>query len=372
MMILYIIIITVLFLFILDKFDKYTKEQYIIQDKTDKNTKGEIQHPLDNFINEEDVDDAIIKKISENCVISAKAVMWKYSQKISKSLTLSGTSRSGVRSCFHCPELSSYFDAGLQGLSAADMIFLTHGHADHSHGVPMMNLEFESKAKLFVPSEIVNDVTDTISSFYKMNGNPGTTVDSKYEIIGVKPNTILDIKLNDVVKETQVGSKVKTRTIPGKDYLIETFKCYHPVPAIGYGIYEKRKKLKPEYENLPGKEIGQLRKEGIDINYIKNEPIIAYLGDTTEKVFQDINNINLFKFPYIITECTYIYSTHLEEAKRGGHTNWCNLIPIIKAYSDTTFILIHFSPRYTITDLYKFFQKELEDNEIKNVIVWYG
>ena len=375
----YIIVIVLFFVFIAELFVKYTKgelnsivQQTITNDT--ETTEDEIQSPVDNVFNEEDVDDAIINEITANCVVSAKAVMWKYTKKISKSLTLSGTSRSGVRSCFYCPELSTYFDAGLQGLSAADMIFLTHGHADHSHGVAMMNLEFVSKAKLFVPSEIASDVINTISSFYRMNGNPGTKVDSKYEVIGVNPNTSFDVKLDNVIKETPISqtSKVKSKIIPGKEYMIETFKCYHPVPAVGYGIYEKRKKIKPEYEKLPGKEIGQLRKKGIDINYIKNEPIIAYLGDTTEKVFQDINNNNLFNFPYIITECTYIYSDHIDEAKRGGNTNWYNLMPIIQAHSDVIFILIHFSPRYSIVELYKFFKKELEDCKINNVIVWYG
>jgi ribonuclease Z len=387
-MMLYIIVIVILFAFTLELFIKYTKTEYnsfvdIIDDKIVNNTKStqtictpnttineEDQYPL----NEEDIDQKHINQITENCVVSAKAVMWKYTQRISKSITLSGTSRSGVRSCFYCPELSTYFDAGLQGLSAANMIFLTHGHADHSHGLPMMNLEFDSKVKLFVPAEIVSDVISTISSFYRINGNLGTTVTSKYEVIGVNPNITIDIKLDDVVKETPIGStsKTKIKVIPGKQYLIETFKCYHSVPTVGYGIYEKRKKIKPEYEQLPGKEIGQLRNMGIEINYIKNEPIIAYLGDTTEKVFQDPKNINLYNFPYIITECTYIYSIHMEEAKRGGHSNWHNLMPIIQAYPYITFILIHFSPRYTITDLYKFFKKEFEDYKIGNVVVWYG
>lgn len=44
---------------------------------------------------------------------------------------------------------------------------------------------------------------------------------------------------------------------------IAVFDCNHTVPCVGYGLSELRQKLKPEYGNLSGSEIGTLKKKGI-------------------------------------------------------------------------------------------------------------
>lgn len=48
--------------------------------------------------------------------------------------------------------------------------------------------------------------------------------------------------------------------------MMQIIKCEHPVDSVGYCFFEKRKRLKEEYKSKSGRELGQLRKEGIEIN----------------------------------------------------------------------------------------------------------
>ena len=48
----------------------------------------------------------------------------------------------------------------------------------------------------------------------------------------------------------------------------------------------------------------------------------------------------------------------VENAERTGHMHWVHLKPVIQAHADVTFVLMHFSRRYTKTQIDDFFQAE--------------
>ena len=61
--------------------------------------------------------------------------------------------------------------------------------------------------------------------------------------------------------------------------------------------------MKPEYQGLPGKDIGALKKSGVEVSDLVNHPLFAFMGDTSIEVFSDES---VFQFPVIIVECTFI------------------------------------------------------------------
>ena len=102
-------------------------------------------------------------------------------------------------------------------------------------------------------------------------------------------------------------------------------------PLCGYGVSEVRKKLKEEYTKLSGREIGELRKKGVEVNYECNAKFLCYLGDTSKEIFEG-------------------------QADKTFHSHWRNLEPIVDKYKENNFILIHFSQRYEnswLTELFK-------------------
>ena len=60
------------------------------------------------------------------------------------------------------------------------------------------------------------------------------------------------------------------------------FKTFHRVESQGYILYRKTKKLKAEYRELPGQEIGELVKSGVDVHDIETTPEVAYTGREVE------------------------------------------------------------------------------------------
>ena len=51
--------------------------------------------------------------------------------------------------------------------------------------------------------------------------------------------------------------------------------------------------------------------------------------------------------PTVVIECSFLTDEHAENARRAKHVLWSKLLPIVKDHPDTTFLLTHFSRRWT-------------------------
>ena len=283
----------------------------------------------------------------------------------SPQLTLVGWSLAALRTNFYIKELGLMLDAGL---SAPEWtlyhILVTHCHSDHCANLPFHLYSYkhssnpQDKIKIYVPKGIETHIKEYIESAYLLSSHTFPEEENIkreelhlynfYELITVEPGDNIPILIKKV------------------NYGLEIFKCYHQVPCVGYGIYNKRKKLKEEYNKLSGKEIAELRKKGVDINYDFINKMFVYLGDTGKEIFENKEWDKIVEYPTIIIECTFILNEEIEQAKKTYHIHWLDLEPIVDKYKENTFILIHFSQRYDNSEIKKFF----EEKNKKNVIPW--
>ena len=149
------------------------------------------------------------------------------------------------------------------------------------------------------------------------------------------------------------------------DYALQVYGLHHSAPTCGYGLGQYRKKLKPEYIEKSGKDIADLRQQGIEVHTRCFVPLLAYLCDTTIQVFS--SHPSLLQYPFIVIECTFLEDELLTLAQTSQHIHWLHLKPYILQNPHITFILIHFSIRYTNEDLSNFFV----DNELpSNALIW--
>lgn len=156
----------------------------------------------------------------------------------------------------------------------------------------------------------------------------------------------------------------------GGMYTVRVFDCFHKIACLGYAFSEKRTKLKDEYKGLKGPQIKELKTKGVEITYSFEEPMFAYVGDTSTQVFE--NSPWLFDYPIIITECTFLRDEQ-EKAIHDGHTHWDHLLPYVLAHPKTTFILIHFSLRYRADEIFEFFDNlKQQGTNIDNVVIFVG
>lgn len=280
--------------------------------------------------------------------------VWNYEYKLRNGITLQGHSRSAHRTCFFIRELSTYLDAGIQGKANPLMVLLTHGHVDHSNALPLMNVGLDSSTILMTPHQIEKNSYNYVMSFLQLNRSNHVqyNMNKIYQINGVKPYTNYPV------------------TLKGRKYLVATFKCYHGVPCLGYGISEIRKKIKPEYQDLPKQELAKLGKSGIQLSQEVEFPLLVYLGDTLKQVFDDPQNQKIFTYPYIIVETTYLYDDQVDLAHDHNHIHWKDIIDIVIAHPQIEFILIHFSTRYRDDEIRDFFRQERDRLGIDNIIPW--
>lgn len=300
-------------------------------------------------------------KLSSNNIIR----MNPYWEKIppmkipSTYLTLLGYSVAALRTSFYIPELNILLDCGIENGYLPDHVFITHSHADHSYYLPMVFVElgnFKSKVQkkinIYLPKNIINNAKNFISSAYifSKNNPHHKNIHSKYSLKPVTFGNTMRIEIKKVLWD------------------IEIIRCDHTVPCAGYGFNQLRKKLKEEYVGMTGKQLDELRKQGIEISKEIIVPMFCYLGDSTINVF---NNFNPEKYPTIITECTYLYDDDIDLVKSNKHTHWNDLKVIIDKYKKSTFILYHFSQRYKPSDIHTFFD-DLEKKAMKpaNIIIW--
>jgi ribonuclease Z len=278
---------------------------------------------------------------------------------------LTGWSWAALKTSFYIPELNILLDAGLPVTSIPEFIFITHGHGDHIYNLPMIMVEMgDVRPEIFVPEKILKNVFNFIDSVYKLSTcNEKPKIHNKYTLTGVVAGQILE------------------RNIKNKKYYIKIFNCYHTVPTVCYGFSEQRLKLKSEFLNLTGKQIGALKKSGVDINYPEQFHHFCYICDTSHQIFNLKKNplydfktsngeiyqdLEIFKYKTIIIECTFFEPDDLQQALDTRHLHWFHLEEIIKTHPDNTFILIHPSRRYKPDKIKQFFNLQ----PYKNMKFW--
>jgi ribonuclease Z len=223
---------------------------------------------------------------------------------------------------------------------------MTHSHDDHSRDIFYMSKK--EQMKLLVPVESVNFVRSYIKATHELNDCSEIRRPNDFELIGLKGG--------DTFEFTK--------------FHVDVFQCIHSVPCIGYGFSEKRQKLKAEYKDLNGKQISELRKKGVVISEDCREKVFAFLGDTSIEIFD--RNPELMRYKYVIVECTFLSGEEeLQRAHRDGHVHWSQLRGVTMANPDVTFVLIHFSLRYSADEVRDFF-RQLPSDETKNLVIFVG
>lgn len=170
-----------------------------------------------------------------------------------------------------------------------------------------------------------------------------------------------------------------------QQFSIHTVKLYHTCTAIGYILSQRHSKLRPDLQhsdpNATAAAVKSARQAGEDINIAIDIPIVAYICDTDIRALTIGPHANhILDCPVVIVECTYLEEEMKSEADRRGHITWSDLAQVIAtSAAATTFILIHFSLRYSDTSIVEFFMQRSglplrrlneDESHIPRVILW--
>ncbi len=266
-------------------------------------------------------------------------------QKRIDDILLVGTSVAGVETVVAAPELNVCFDVGRAPSEVVpiDTVCLTHGHMDHAAGLAyylsQRGFIGNPPGRIILPRHLAQPVQALMAVWADIEGHhsPG-------EIIGVSP-----------------GEDVAIR----KDLLIRPFAVNHGVQALGYAAVQVRHKLKPEYHDLNGPQLVELKKQGVEIQRRVEVPLIAYCGDTAAGRFLAEPCVREAKI--LIIECTFFDEEHVTRARAGRHVHVGDLPGILEQLLCPNVVLIHVSQRTDLRVAKRMVADTLSESELARV-----
>jgi len=274
------------------------------------------------------------------------------------NLTLIGRSWAADSTAFCVPELSVGFDAGyVVSEKRMDHYLISHVHNDHIH--MLTHVKSRTKPPQFVvPSPSIPLCERYLEAAQQLSSHltPEEYATVKWE----KTHTYRGVEAGDTfVLDKKRGLHV------------DVIHCDHGIPCVGYRLSLVKDKLKPEYADLPGREIGQLRQQGVPVTEPVRTTLLTFLGDTHASIFDSDDNDVVADTPILIVECSFLDPAERDRARVTHHVHWLDLVPHIRRHPDTLFVLIHFSHRYTPKYVRDFFFACKHENDIPaNVLPW--
>ena len=175
--------------------------------------------------------------------------------------------------------------------------------------------------------------------------------------------------------ENNVLSKLHPNYVtldPGHDHWItrdmftRPFSTKHRVPSQGYTVYQRRKKLKAEYQGLQGRQIRDFREAGEDVTDEVDFPLVSYSGDTViEGIFV---HPDVMASELLIMECTILDdSLPVKETRNRGHVHLDELVRHAEKFKDIPNILLcHFSDRYKPEEIREIINRRLKGTVLEH------
>jgi ribonuclease Z len=260
-------------------------------------------------------------------------------------LEIIGYSVAGEETVVAVPQLDVCFDVGKapDQIIPINHILLTHGHMDHAAGIAyylsQRNFCGISTGTILAPKNLLPPMKEIINAWSRLDGNKIPA-----NLVGVKPGDEYRIKPN-----------LFTRVFPTK----------HSRGSVGYTVIEKRKKLKTEYKGLTGPQIVELKKQGVEIDYPLEIPIVTYLGDTQYVDFSQLKYIAESKI--LIAECTFYEGEHSGRAEAGRHMHIDEFATLLDKMNNEHIIITHITQRTPMREIRKILKDALPKDKYDRI-----
>jgi ribonuclease Z len=257
-----------------------------------------------------------------------------------KGLTIEGYSRAAVQTYWRIPELKLGFDLGAQpwDFMGTATWFVSHTHLDHVAALPvyvarrrMMKME---PPTIYLPAYALDSVRRLLRAVSRLDR-------------GRLPCQLIPVSPGD---EFALSRELVVTASPTQ----------HTLPSLGYIVWERRRKLKPEYRDLSGDEIRDLRLAGTEVTDERRTPRVAYLGDSTPEGLDRCPA--MYDAEVLIAEVTFVAPGHRKERiHKLGHIHLDDLVARRDRFRNEIVIAAHFSTRYDVRQIRNYVAQALPD-----------
>ena len=266
-----------------------------------------------------------------------------------KGMTLEGYSRAAVQTYWRVPELKVGFDLGLQPWTfmTTPNWFVSHTHLDHIAALPvyvsrrrMMKM---SPPVIYLPVESVDPVHALLRAMQRLDRGA-----MPVELVGMEPGQEVELS---------------------RELVVTCFATKHTIPSLGFVVWERRKKLKPEYHDLAGEQIRDLRLSGVEVSAEVRVPKVAYLGDTSP-VGLDAHPA-IYQAELLILEMTFVGDLERpEKIHKFGHTHLDDILARADRFENDWVIASHFSTRLHPDQIQRIIERKLPPRLRQRFKIW--
>jgi len=262
-------------------------------------------------------------------------------------LEIIGYSVAGEETVVAMPQLDVCFDIGKapDQIIAVNHVLLTHGHMDHAAGLAyyLSHRNFCGMAPgvVLAPKNLLGPIRDILQAWGRLDGN---SIPAK--LVGVEPGDEYAVKPN-----------LFARAFPTK----------HSRGSVGFTLIERRKKLKDQYHGLTGPQIVELKKQGVEIDYRLDIPLVTYLGDTQYVDFSQLDYIRTSRI--LIAECTFYEDDHAGRAEAGRHMHINEFVRLIESLDNEHIVVTHTTARTPMSEVRKVLKNDLPKDKYDRMIL---
>lgn len=265
-------------------------------------------------------------------------------------ITIEGYSRAMVQSVWRVPQWDVGFDLGAVpwNFIATPTWFVTHAHLDHLAGLPSLIsrrtiMDLPRPTVIYLPEVVVDDVWAMLKTWEKLDRGPQNCT-----IHGLHPGDEVEIS---------------------RDHLMSCFPTRHPVPSLGYVVWDRRHKLKPEFQGMSGEQIRDLKLQGVAITHEVRTPLLCYTGDTSPAGLDE--NPITYEARILITEMSFVRVNHPREKIHSfGHMHIDDFIERAERFQNELVIVAHVSSRYEIEESREAVAQFVPEHLRKRLHIW--
>lgn len=246
--------------------------------------------------------------------------------------TITGISVGGVYTSLLVRELDIILDAGAAPRSfvGGRHLLISHAHADHIGALPslvgMRGLSRTPAPEVLLPRESHEDVALAMDALIRAQHRP---VEMPW--VPVSPE--------------------EEHPLSG-DLVVRAFRTRHTIPSLGYVLFRRVRKLRPEHRVLDADTIRARRLAGEDLFFTEERFELAYATDTLIDVLDE--HPELLQSRVLVLECTFLDDRKTrQEARERGHVHLDEILDRAALFRNQAVVLMHFSQTYAPAEVHR-------------------
>lgn len=266
-----------------------------------------------------------------------------------QGLTIDGYSRAAVQSYWRIAELKIGFDLGAQpwDFMSLPRYFISHPHLDHIAAIP----SYVARRRMMKMDPPILYVPDYATA----------TIDQMLKVVSRLDRGRMPCKLISIRENQEIELS--------RELVVSTHAMKHSIPALGFIVWERRKKLKTEYLQLTGEQIRDLKLAGEEVTTETRIPLVAYTGDTAPEGLD--RNPEMYQAKILITEMTFLAPDHRKDRiHKDGHMHLDDFVDRKNDFKNEVIICGHFSVRYNRQQIHRLVDRALPGRLDGRLKVW--